>query len=377
MGPTNSLADAIWPRQSGGSPDAAMRRAVASIRPGWMVLKHCALGSPAEPLRCIRYALVHPKVGVALLDIVPDPPAREPLDRLRRALDVLEVRAIFGSWPPIVYRRLALAQLSELGIVLAAAFAFEAPLALGGGDAWVGAVLRALAPLPLETERAPMLVAEPCRQPDPILVQPEGRAGRRDGLPLRPRAMLYGCRVVSALGGTLLIPDAPSWLVRTGPAISAVNPDPVAIPMLPMASVRADPPDPGIAQSQLDAIATVNVVPPSSPANALAAAPAVLAVSGAPVDVAPSPMTRLSERPMAAMAGQRSPPLRPEQPARLDTAVISRPPPHSSRPVSVPVRPGYGNAADEHCQAIILRVQLGKEPSDADRAYLRRGCPRG
>jgi hypothetical protein len=31
-------------------------------------------------------------------------------------------------------------------------------------------------------------------------------------------------------------------------------------------------------------------------------------------------------------------------------------------------------AADERCRAIVIRIQLGEEPSNVDRAYLRQGC---
>ncbi len=43
---------------------------------------------------------------------------------------------------------------------------------------------------------------------------------------------------------------------------------------------------------------------------------------------------------------------------------------------SIPVRHETARSDPDGCQAITLKVQLGEEPSDAERAYLRRGCPR-
>lgn len=44
---------------------------------------------------------------------------------------------------------------------------------------------------------------------------------------------------------------------------------------------------------------------------------------------------------------------------------------------SIPIKRAVARAADEHCRAIVLKVQLGEEPSNADRAYLRQGCQHG
>ncbi len=281
-----------------------MSRAIASLQPGWMVLTHCAFGSPAEPPARVRYALVHPKVGVALLDVVPDRPAPEPVERLRRALEALGFRAIFGGWPPIVYRRLAPGQLPDLGIALAAAFALEGPLTLGGGDAWVGGVLRALTTLPEQAGDAPALVAEPRGRDrsDEAHAGPAVRVPRREAKPIPVRALMCGCLVVSALGGTLLLPSKPWWPGRTEPATpSAPLPD-------------------------LDLVAV-------------------------PVRPLPVPATA--------------------QPLAGDSPDMPRVPTRR-RPATA--RPGDRGRVNEHCQAVVPKTLLGKEPPDADRPYLRHGC---
>ena len=299
-----------------------MRRAVASLPPGWMMLSHCALGLATEPPARVRYALLHPKVGVALLDIVPDRPTPEPVERLRRALDRSEFRAIFGGWPPIVYRRLAPGQLPELGIVLATAFAFEVSLALDGGDAWVGSVLRALTARPADADPAPARVSEP-RGPDgpgDVDARPDARGLRRKGKPIGAQAVLYGCLIVSALAGVLLLPGKEARLIRTE---------------------RAAPPAP---LPDLDVV-TIPVLPPPGLPAAQHAASAV------------APALAPDEMPV---------------PERASPAAARA----STRPRPIAVGPSDGNALNERCQSIILKAQLGEEPSDADRAYLRRGCAR-
>ncbi|MBV8702503.1 MAG: hypothetical protein JO118_02230 [Acetobacteraceae bacterium] len=305
--------------------EAATRRAVAGLQPGWMVVSRCGFGVPSEPPARVRCALVHPRIGVALLDIIPDRLTPEPAERLRRALDQLEFRAIFGGWPPIVYRRLALGQLSELGIVLAAAFAAEAPLALAGGDAWVGSALRALTAIAPDPDGAPTQVEEPHGpdHPNATHLAPEARVPRRAGGRVGVPAVLCGCLVALALAAVLLLPGKESRVVRT----EAVAPPPpilgsVAVPMLPLPGRPLEQPTPVSATTQ--------------PRFAS--------------DTAPPPAPALPE---------------PTRPAH-----------RSSRSITALPRPRDQNEADERCQSIILKAQLGEEPSHADRAYFRRGCPR-
>jgi hypothetical protein len=339
-----------------------MARAVAALKPGWMVLRQCGLGTSAQAPARARCALVHPRVGIALLDIMPDRSTPEPVERLRRALDQLEFKAIFGGSPPIIYRRLAPGQLPELGIVLATAFAAEAPLALDGGDAWVGGALRALAALAPEPDGALTQVAEPRgpERPSAARMEPEARAPQRQARPVRASAVLCGCLVASTLGGVLLLPGKGSRMVRT----EAGTPpppllDPVAVPVLPLPGPRLRQPTP----------LTKRPSPAPEGASTTAPVPATARQPPSASDAPPPVTERLSTRPLAA-------PALPEQPAVLGMADAPRPAHHLSRSISVTVRPRDETAVDAHCQSIIVTAQLGEEPSDADRAYLRRGCPR-
>ena len=78
---------------------------------------------------------------------------------------------------------------------------------------------------------------------------------------------------------------------------------------------------------------------------------------------------RISMRPLAPLA-------LPEQPPVPGMTEAPRPAHQLSRSIPVTVRPGDRNETDEHCRAITVKAQLGEEPSDDDRAYLRRGCAR-
>lgn len=121
------------------APEGAPCGAAAELGSGWLVLRNCALegGGPR-----ISLALLHPGVGVALVDFVPK--EANASDRLRRALDARRFPAIFGGYPPIVRAVLPAERLAELGRVLAAAFEAQPPLALAGGDAWIGTARAAL-----------------------------------------------------------------------------------------------------------------------------------------------------------------------------------------------------------------------------------------
>jgi hypothetical protein len=111
----------------------APRRPMPELGLGWLVLRDCALGGGGPR---VKLALLHPNVGVALVDA--DGTAPDAEDRLRRALDARRFPAIFGDYPPIVRVVLPASRSGELGRVLAAEFEARPPLALAGGDAWIG-----------------------------------------------------------------------------------------------------------------------------------------------------------------------------------------------------------------------------------------------
>ena len=136
------------------APDGAARGAIPDLGPGWIMLRNCALGGGGPR---VSLALLHPGVGIALVDSVPK--QTDAVTRLLRALDARRFPAIFGSYPPIVRVVLPSDRSSELGHVLAEAFGAQPPLAQAGGDAWIGTARAAIeAELPVA---APELLRRP------------------------------------------------------------------------------------------------------------------------------------------------------------------------------------------------------------------------
>src|SRR5690349_90542 len=87
--------------------DAIVDDAVGKLRPGWVIARDCALphGDPRRPPAQFRYALLHPDVGIALLDVEPDN-AADAVANLRRNLAASGFVATFPGHLPVVYRSL-------------------------------------------------------------------------------------------------------------------------------------------------------------------------------------------------------------------------------------------------------------------------------
>ena len=156
---------------------------------GWLVLRDCPLGGGGPR---VGLALLHPKIGVALVDFAPT--AADAADRLRRALDDRRFPAIFGGYPPVVRVILPEEQLPDLGPVLSAGFRAEAPFALNGGESWLPSARAAL-----EAGPAPAAPKPP-------------KSARGDVPPLRAAALILGAAASSAaLMAAVVMPwrDAP------------------------------------------------------------------------------------------------------------------------------------------------------------------------
>ena len=137
--------DTVQPGASTGHADAALVRAVAAIRQGWIVLRGCELaGGDGDARARVDYALLHPDVGIALLDVLPGATTPDAPDLLRRSLDAGAFPEMFGGYPPIVHLRVRSSSFPELGSLLAKEFARLRPLALAPRKAWVGSAQRVL-----------------------------------------------------------------------------------------------------------------------------------------------------------------------------------------------------------------------------------------
>lgn len=206
-----------------GSPGTAPggrahRGAMPDLGPGWLVLRNCPLGGGGPR---IGLALLHPNVGVALVGNAAS--EADPTERLRRALDARRFPAIFGGYPPIVRASLSRDRSWELDRVVAAAFDAARPLALKGGDAWIGTVRAAL--------EAELPVAAPERL----------RARRRRARRWRAPAV---AGVAATVAAALVVMSWPPMRDRGGidPApITASSGAPAADPdLLPLAAASVD-----------------------------------------------------------------------------------------------------------------------------------------
>jgi Meckel syndrome type 1 protein len=145
VGPLDTLA-AAPPAGRAGHAAVALAEAVAGLGPGWVALEGCLL--PAEGAAAagrIRHALLHPSVGIALLELAPGDTAPDAAGRLARLLDTAGFTRRFGGLPPILHLRLPQRMLPTLGWVIEEQFGRRPALALAGGLAWVDAARQALA----------------------------------------------------------------------------------------------------------------------------------------------------------------------------------------------------------------------------------------
>src|SRR5690242_17573783 len=125
--------------------DIVLARVVSAMRPGWILLRDCVLaGRHAEAASRIRYVLLHPQVGIVLLDVLPAPRTPNAVDRMRRMLHASGFVVEFGDCPPILHLHLPAEGLTDLGQRLAWLFGQQLPLALRGNTAWPGAVRQLL-----------------------------------------------------------------------------------------------------------------------------------------------------------------------------------------------------------------------------------------
>jgi hypothetical protein len=243
--------------------DAALDGAVAGMRPpGWRVLRDCVLDAEGEgaPARRIAFALIHARVGVALLDVLPCPAAPDAPGRLRRMLDAAGFAGVFGAYPPIVYLCVPVRTLPGLGDALVQQFGRLRPSGLPRGSDWVRTVERVLgarAPMRPAATQVAAVQAAPRAGGDGTRRAESPRAGGITGnAGARALAMFWGGLVLVVGGGVLVLHHlgppggttaadmgaevhADPLLAEPGPATRHAAPDPLAVPM-GTASLAAD-----------------------------------------------------------------------------------------------------------------------------------------
>ncbi|MBK1659459.1 hypothetical protein, partial [Paracraurococcus ruber] len=112
--------------------------------PGWIGLQRCNISPVASQVLEMPHVLLHPEIGVALIDIAPgQTPHAESAFRAR--LEAARFAAIFPGHLPVVQLQFQPEDLIRADALLREAFAALPPISLPGGDGWVSVVRRALA----------------------------------------------------------------------------------------------------------------------------------------------------------------------------------------------------------------------------------------
>ncbi|MDO9707596.1 SH3 domain-containing protein [Paracraurococcus lichenis] len=155
--------------QSGLSDEAARPppARAGGLPPGWIGLEQCNISPLPGHVLTMPHVLLHPEVGVALIDLAPgETPGAE--EAFRARLESARFAAIFPGTLPVVHLILPQEAPDQLGPVLQEAFAGLPPISLPGGDGWVSVVRRSLAQrMP---GRAPVATSSLAgRQPPPML----------------------------------------------------------------------------------------------------------------------------------------------------------------------------------------------------------------
>ncbi|MBL6078113.1 hypothetical protein JMJ56_08850 [Belnapia sp. T18] len=146
VGSFDLRAGKAGPVPSGDFLAATLAAVVAEMQPGWVVLRDCLLeadGTYGPGL--IRCALLHNKVGIALLDFVPGDVTPDAGLRLRTMLDAAGFRTKFGRYPPIIYLCIPKRTVPGLAWVLEHEFSKQESKAVPRDGAWTHLAQQVLA----------------------------------------------------------------------------------------------------------------------------------------------------------------------------------------------------------------------------------------
>ena len=336
-------------------PPSPGRRLLAALPVGWQAIGRCRFGIAGpvgEANGC--YALAHPDIGIALLDLVPEATPNAEA-RLRRALSAADFWPRFSGNLPVWHGRIEPGQCAALPGLLAEGFRTLPSLTLPGRDSWIAAVRAALA-----EDRAWEVPDRPSRPlPPPVIdpVEDEEEEEGADPAPARSRGrrLLVGLGVALAcgvVGWIALRPDPP----LPAPVVQAALP----APPMPVAPSPGLPPIERVTLPELPLASAAPVLampvepPPVQPAPAQPAPPFA---APAQVEAAPPPVVRaLPAAPVAPVAAARTAP--------------GRKPPAVRRASARPVQP----AIDPRCARALYRYQRGTSLSAAEAAHVRDGC---
>ncbi len=199
------------------------------------------------------------------------------------------------------------------------------------------------------------------------MLQPADAADKTDGVPAAPAP-----RAPSPDRVETAPPVAPSRPGSDAPAMPAfrggAGSEP---PLMPQSASRPAPTDADVLRQ---APATVSAHPAANGGEGVPSATALLADPAGTAQRA-----QQGQKPVALATPSLVWP--PSDPDMLQVvvrpALPPAPGPRLAHTSSAGAGGGSGLVIDQHCRTIILKVQLGEEPSDVDRAYLRHGCRQG
>jgi len=307
---TNPAAEAEGLAPAAPRPAAQERHPFSALPAGWAVIGRCRFGTGGPgPHATGCYALAHPEVGVALIDVAPDATPNAEA-RLRRALTAAEFWPDFPGSLPVVHERVEGTALRSLAWVLQRGFAALPALTVPGGTAWIEGVQRAMAadpaweppgqpktapdppPLAATGDAEAEAEAEPAAAPRSSRSARPRRWGRLAALPLAFAATF----AVGVVSGFVLL-DSPAPVPPASPVVAAAPQAPAAI--TPAPTVAAAPeaaPRAGAAQATA-ALGAAPAVPATAPpvevsrpaaeAAAPGAVPSLATAAAAPQQAAP------------------------------------------------------------------------------------------
>jgi hypothetical protein len=327
------------------------------LPPGWLCLQDCNLSGQLNQPVVIPFVLMHPDVGMALIDIAPaSNPEAEVI--LRRRLEAARFDSIFPGFLPILHLRLDRADLPSTEAILRDAFASLPPLSVPGGDGWISVVRRALLPRdPARAATHPGLYGDRLRSPrTPAVAGPDTEsdmlhreavtvAHRGDDRPREDRRPVPAARPPAPpplghhggpVGGLILGAGACSSLLNTGA-------DPRTPPRRTGADVPRSPQRPPPAPAAMP-------MPVPGPAASSKPPAAARRPPAAPPAIAGDARLR---RPPAPRPPPRTPPLARPPPRRRPTPAA---PPAAERSPRVTVRLPANLRTGPDGQANIIRV---------------------
>lgn len=389
-----------------GAPMAPMlqpRSPFSALPEGWAVLGRCRSGTGCPgPHANGCYALGHPHVGIALIDIAPDATPNAEA-RLRRALAGAASRPPVPADLTIVHERMEMAALRSLPWLLDRWFAAVPAPTGAGGSAWMEGVRAAMAAdpaweLPGQPKAAPETVPSAAGLDD--LPSPAERSAERPRSMGRKAAMpaaFAGVFVLGLASGVLLLQSSgPGDVGRAATAVPLRAPDSAVASSIPEAvrgasAVKDDARGLAAIQDSAPAAQAADNGPVAAglrPARDEAsdagtehgppAAPQSGAPEGATPVAAPAPEVEIAAgsgggpAPAAASFERRASFLAPG-----DEGLPLAPPRAPAPPVRVSALQQTARTVpviDRACSQALFRFQQGERLTATDQNFIRSGC---